>query len=278
MPRALWNGKVIAEAGRRRGGTVRRWLLLGTLVLAAPAPASAWGLTGHRVVGRIAERHLTPAAAQAVAELIGPQTLAQVGVWADDVRSDPAWKKADPWHYVSIDDGETYESTAKNPEGDVVEAMRRFEAVLRDSRAGREERAQALKFLVHFVADVHQPLHVGRRADRGGNEVAVIWFDQPGNLHSVWDSEIIDSTRLSFSELAEFLDRSAPQEVAGWQRSTYLDWVRESFELRPGVYDTGGGKLSWNYRYASLPVVERRLLQAGVRLAGLLNSIFARSR
>ncbi|MEA2602620.1 MAG: nuclease [Acidobacteriota bacterium] len=254
---------------------VSRIAALAVLLLALPGSASAWGPTGHRVVGRIAEHHLTPEAQRGVVALLGPDSLARVSTWADDIRSDPNWKKSTPWHFLSIDDNETLETTARAPEGDVLEAMQRFEKVLRDPQADRQSKADALKFLVHFVGDVHQPLHVGRRADRGGNEIIVLWFSEPSNLHSVWDNGMIDATKLSFSELAEFIDHPTPEEVAAWQRATYADWIRESFDARPQVYDIGKRDLSFDYAFRNMSLVEKRLVQAGVRLAGLLNSVFA---
>src|SRR5262249_16253773 len=133
----------------------------------------------------------------------------------------------------------------------------------------------ALKFLVHFIGDVHQPLHVGRRADRGGNEIIVLWFSEPSNLHSVWDSGMIDNTKLSFSEIAEFIDHPMPEEATTSQRAPLPDCVRESFNVRQQVYDIGKRDLGFDYSFRNMPLVEKRLVQAGVRLAGLLNSIFA---
>jgi hypothetical protein len=245
-------------------------LLAATLAL--PAPAAAWGPTGHRAVGRIAENHLAPETVRALVCLMGAESLAEAANWADEIRTDPA----DPKHYVSIDDGETYETTAKNPEGDVIQAIGRFEAVLRDPAAPRQARIEALRYVVHFVGDVHQPLHVGRRADLGGNLIEVTWFGGKSNLHSVWDSGMIHHDALSFSELAAFVDHPTQAEIAAWQSAGVLDWARESLGHRAQVYDLGGtSKLSWEYFYRNLPLVKRRLLQAGVRLAGLLNRVFA---
>lgn len=255
-----------------------RQTALALLVLApllSPAPAAAWGPIGHRVVGRVAEGHLTPAARQAVAELIAPDSLAEVAVWADWIRSDPAWAHAYTWHFISIDDDETLETAERNPAGDVLEAMERFEAILRDREAPIAERRNALRFLVHFVGDVHQPLHVGRRADRGGNEIVVLWLGEAVDLHDVWDWEMIDAQRLSFSEYAEFLDPATPEEVAAWQAAGYRDWIAESFALREQVYEIGDRRLGFEYQFRILPVVEHRLRQAGVRLAGVLNRALA---
>jgi hypothetical protein len=247
------------------------------LLLSTPSSLFAWGPNGHRIVGRIAMNHLTDEAAIAVTCLIGPEGLDQVSTWPDEIRSDPGWKQSTPWHFISIDDGETLETTARDPAGDVLEAIQRFTAVLRDPQATRPAKQEALRFLVHFVGDIHQPLHVGRRADRGGNSIKVTLLGQETNLHSVWDSGLIDNEKLSFSELAAFIDHPTLQELQTWQSAPPAEWANESKAVRDRVYQIGDGKLSYEYAYQNIPLVKRRLLQGGVRLAGLLNSIFAQS-
>jgi nuclease S1 len=243
---------------------------------AAPPSAQAWGPSGHRVVGEIAQHHLSRRAARAVRALLGPDSLAEVSTWADDIRNDPAWKHADTWHYATIEDDQTYETSTKNPKGDVVEALGRFTTVLRDPQATLPAKAEALKFVVHFVGDIHQPLHVGRGADAGGNGIQVTWMGQPSNLHSVWDGGMIDNSKLSFTELAAFLEPPPAGDAALWrQQLDPVAWTRESMAFRAQVYQIGEAKLSWQYNFESLPVVRLRLLQAGVRLAALLDSVFA---
>ena len=243
-----------------------------------------WGANGHRIVGQIAENHLSEKAAVAVADLIGPEGLAQVSTWADEIRSDPNWRHAAPWHYITVEDDETYgklPETPKNEDGieNIVDALLYFESVLRSPEAEHLKKAEALKFLVHFVGDIHQPLHVGRSDDRGGNSIEVSWFWQPSNLHRVWDSGIIEQQNLSFSEYVRFIDHAKDQQIAEWQKATYLDWVHESFELRSTVYDFGQQegdeiKLSYGYVFKANPIVKQRLGQSGVRLAGVLNAVF----
>ncbi len=244
------------------------------LSLFAGCAAFAWGPTGHRAASRIAESYLTPAAARAVAELLTPDSLPEVSTWADEIRSDPAWKRANPWHYVNIEDGESYETAKKDPGGNIISQLEEVTAVLKDRKARRQDKVVALKFLVHLVEDIHQPLHVGRASDRGGNNIQVTWHGRPSNLHSVWDSEIIDSERLSFTEFASFIDPPARAQISEWQKSDYMDWMRESFELRGRAYDVGTGQLGYAYSYKNLPLVRLRLAQSAVRLAGVLNSIF----
>jgi hypothetical protein len=245
------------------------------LVVALPRPALSWGPIGHRVVGRVAEHHLSEVAARGVAAILGAETLAQASTWPDEIRTDPAWDTAKPWHFISIDDGETYATTAKSPGGDVVEAIERFTQVLRDQQAAVARKVVALRFLVHFVGDLHQPLHAGRRADSGGNAIKVTWFNEETNLHAVWDDKIIEAEKLSFSELADFIDHPTPDEIRAWQNGVPADWAQESAALRAQVYQLPGDKkLSYLYAYQNAPLVKRRLLQAGVRLAWILNTVF----
>jgi hypothetical protein len=255
-------------------GTFSLSLGLALLLVLAAAPVSGWGPVGHRVVGRIAERHLSEAAARGVAAILGSESLAQAATWPDEIRSDPAWDMAKPWHFVSLDDGESYETAPKSPDGDAVEAIGRFTKVLKDPQTAPEKKAEALRFLVHFVGDVHQPLHVGRRGDIGGNSIQVSWFGESTNLHAVWDEKIIETEKLSFSELADFIDHPTLTEIRTWQGSGVLDWVSESMAERAQVYAIGDKKLSYLYAYQNGPLVKRRLLQGGVRLAGLLNALF----
>jgi hypothetical protein len=245
-----------------------------SFLLLASSIASPWGATRHRIVGRIAEQHLSPEVRQHIQALLGPETLAQVSTWPDEIRSDPAWHHADPWHYVNIDDDETYETAPKNPGGDVVEAIQRFTTVLRDPQATPQDQVVALKFLVHLVGDIHQPLHVGRREDKGGNTITVFWFGALSNLHKVWDEQLIKAGKLSFSEFAAFLAPPTAAEVEAWQQSTVLDWVQEAMRLRSQVYAIGDGQLGYAYIYTQMPTVKERILRAGVRLAGLLNRLF----
>lgn len=259
---------------RRRAGRPAALGALTIAALVAAGPAGAWGPDGHRAIGQIADDHLSPEARAAVREILGTEPLARAATWPDDVRSDPAWRRASPWHQISIDDGETLETTERDPAGDVLEAMERFEAVLRNPDAAREEQVVALRFLTHLVGDVHQPLHVGRRADAGGSATLVLWHGEPSDLHAVWDHQMLEARRLSFTELVRFIDPPTAAEVAAWQASGYRDWIGESLALRPQVYDLGDRRLGSDYARKNLPTVERRILQAGVRLAGLLSSIF----
>ncbi len=238
-------------------------------------------MNGHRIVAAIAERHLTPQARAGLRALIGDTSLARISLWADEYRGRPEGRHTAPWHYVNVPDGERYGAPPSDEPRDIIQAIRLQVTVLADTERPREERAIALKFLVHFVADLHQPLHAGRAADRGGNDVAVDWFGARTNLHSVWDTRLVEHQQLSYTEFVDFLDHASPEEIAAWQHADVLDWMQESQALRDTVYAfeaaTAGNApdLRWDYANAMTPIAERRLLQAGIRLAGLLNRLLS---
>ncbi len=245
------------------------------LIAAAARPLAAWGPIGHRTVGEIAQHHLTPGARTAIEALIAPATLAEVSTWADEIRYLPEWKTAEAWHFISIDDGETLATTARDPRGDILEAMERMERQLRDPAASPAQRGEALKFLVHLVGDVHQPLHVGRRGDEGANKVAVVFNGEPNNLHWVWDALILRDQGYSYSELARALDHPTAEQVGVWQAASFADWIAESVAARASIYRLpADGKINYLYSFEHWPLIQDRLLRAGVRLAGRLNAIF----
>ncbi len=240
--------------------------------------AMAWGPTGHRVTGYIAEKYLTKKAKKAIRQILGGQSLAMVSTWMDEVRSDSAYDYMADWHWVTIPDGQTYEQAEKNPKGDVIMTLERIIAELKSKKLAPAEEAERIKILVHLVGDIHQPLHVGRGDDRGGNDVRVMWFRSDSNLHRVWDSDMIDDTRLSYTELAESLLLPSDSLRKAWQQATVRDWAYESMKYRKQVYDTGNNRLGYAYSYKYFHIVRERLLQAGARLAGILNEIYGKGK
>jgi hypothetical protein len=259
-----------------------------------PSPALAWGKTGHRVVAAIADTQLSGLARANVEQILGyGESLDEAATWPDDMRADPSpfWQKqASPWHYVTLN-GLTYDHAP--PEGDALQALDKFSATLKNPNASRADKQLALRFIVHLVGDLHQPLHAGKCCDKGGNDVKVTWFGKPTNLHAAWDSALVDEEQLSFTELAAKLERHiTPQDVVAWWDVNPLDWVTESAKIRDTVYPTAAdmpkppkGKkklkkgtlpdLSYSYVYRFTPVMEQRLEQGGVRLAAYLNTLFA---
>lgn len=234
----------------------------------------SWGVTGHRATGLIAERYLTKKAKKRIQQILGGESLAMVSTWMDEIRSDSTYNYTTDWHWTTIPDGGRYEDVEANPDGKVIMMIEKFTAELKSGKLTAKQQQEYLKMLVHMVGDMHQPLHVGKPGDRGGNEIKVKWFRADSNLHRVWDSEMIDDTKLSYTELAQSLGNPDKETIKKWQSTGVRDWALESVAARPQVYDIGNGNLSYQYGYKYFSVAKTRMLQAGVRLAGLLNQIY----
>lgn len=236
--------------------------------------AFAWGPTGHRATGWIAEKYLNKNARKAMVRILDGQSLAMASTWMDEIRADSNYNYTSDWHWVTIPDGLTYDQSEKNPNGDIIQTIERLVAALKSKKLSKDEEIVSLKMLIHLVGDIHQPLHVGGGSDRGGNDVKVRWFREDSNLHRVWDSNMIDDTRLSYTELAQSLQVPDETKIKAWQQESVRDWANESMGLRRAVYAYGDGKLGYLYTYVNFHIVRQQLLVAGIRLAGLLNEIY----
>ncbi len=246
------------------------------LVALIPLTGFSWGVTGHRAVGLIAQKHLSAKAKRNMVRILGQQSLAEVSTWMDEIRSDSTYNYTADWHWVTIETGKTYDQSPKNPNGDAIAMIEKIIAELKKHTLDKKTETEYLKMLVHLVGDIHQPLHVGCCDDQGGNKVKVKWFRKESNLHRVWDSDMIDDTKLSFTELTEFLGEPNAPTIFKWQKNTVLQWADESMSLRKTVYAIGDGNLGYHYSYKNLSAAKQRVLQAGIRLAGILNQIYGK--
>lgn len=236
-----------------------------------------WGKTGHRVTGHIAEYHLSKKAKRAITKLLNGHSLAFVSTYADEIKSDRSYSSYSPWHYVNYPLDSTYEASEKSEFGDIVKGTEICINVLKDPNSSREEKIFHLKLLVHFLGDLHQPMHVGRSEDRGGNDIQLQWFNQGTNLHRVWDSNLIDSYGMSYDELGKELIRShSKREIKALMKGDVREWVEETHQITKVVYASvnKGEKLQYEYSYRFNDTVFEQLHKGGVRLAYLLNSIY----
>lgn len=253
-----------------------RRLVTCLLVVAFVCQSYGWGATGHRVTGMIASNHLNKKAKKKIEQLLGQESLAMASTWMDDIRSDSTYDYASDFHWVTVETGQSYDQSKKNPNGDVIMTIERLIAELKSGKLDRVTEIQNLKFLVHLVGDIHQPLHVGCCDDAGGNRAVVKWFGGNSNLHRVWDSDMIDGSKLSYTELAQSLGTPDEATIKKLQGGTVRDWANESMSYRQRVYDIDKGNLGYEYSYKNMPLVRERLLAAGVRLAGVLNDIYGK--
>jgi len=259
--------------------------LMIALLIVAPAPALAWGKTGHRVIGDIAARLVRPHTRAAIRRILGPEGIAEASTWPDFERSnpDPFWQKeAGPYHYVTVPTGKTYVDAGAPPEGDAVTALTTFAATVRDPAASRAAKALALRFIIHIVGDLHQPLHAGNGTDKGGTDAKVSFNREPTNLHAMWDSGLIDQEQLSYSEMAKWLiARITRDERRDWRVTDPAAWIGESASLRDRIYPPSPEKpgepikLGYDYIFAWTATRDLRLEQGGVRLAAYLDAVFA---
>jgi hypothetical protein len=252
------------------------------ILLAWTGSAKAWSEDGHRIVYAIAWKELAPETRALVEDLLKEDSasgFAKVCVWADVIRSDPAYDRAKPHHYVNVPAGAAGIDLARDcpPERScIIRAIAMHIGTLRQPKASAADKGQALKFLVHFIGDVHQPLHAGRAVDRGGTAIKVRFLGEETSLHAVWDGGLIASLGPDWRAPADQLHASIlDAERVTWQRSDVHDWAEESHRLaviRAYVEPEGGWILTEDYVAQNAPEVAEQLKKAGVRLAWTLKA------
>ena len=245
--------------------------------LTSSAKTPDWGQTGHRTIGKIAEQYLDKKTKKEIAKILDGQSLALVSTFGDDIKSDKRYKDFSPWHYVNMPFGVKYDDSEKNSEGDLVSGIAKCKAVILDKNASKDDKAFYLKLLVHFIGDLHQPMHVGRAEDKGGNAIQVQWFNNGTNLHSLWDSKMIDSFQMTYTEMAENADKISKEQIKYLQQGTIADWANETqtFAIKAYASTEVGEKLSYNYMYDNFGIVRSQLQKGGIRLAKVLNDLFS---
>jgi hypothetical protein len=235
-----------------------------------------WGVTGHRTIGEIAEKHLSKKAQKQIADLLQGQGLAFVSTFGDEIKSDKKYSKYYTWHFVNFPFDTKYENSKKDKDGDIVMGIEYCINTLKDPNASQEDKVFYLKFLVHLVGDLHQPLHVGRSEDKGGNDIKVLWHYKKSNLHRVWDSEMIEFYNMSYTELSSNRKKLSNAQVESIAQGTVLDWTYESQALAKKIYKSAkqDEKLSYRYSYVHFDLVRSQLQKSGIRLAKILNDVF----
>lgn len=256
-------------------------MLLFFLLFALPYYSFSWGVLGHRVVGAIAETYLTPKARAEIKKILGNESIAIASHWADFIKSDSTYDYLYNWHFINIDSGLTRKQLqtylANDTATDVYTKTRFLVKELKNKQLPIDKKRMYLKLLLHFVGDIHQPLHVGRKADLGGNRVRVLWFNNPTNLHAVWDESLIGFQQLSYTEYTHAINFTTAKQRLEWQKQPISEWIIESYQITQNIYaeiKEPNQKLSYDYNFDHIRIVNERLLKGGVRLAGLLNEIF----
>ena len=262
------------------------------LFCVAVGPSWAWGREGHRLTALVAEQYLTPETKTQIVKLLGKETLDDVAPWADNYRSDHP--ETGKWHFVDIPSTEAKfdrlrdcpvsQTDPKSPWRDcVTDRILYFEGRLADQSLSTEERAFALKFLVHLIGDVHQPFHANGD-DRGGNGIAVAFLGSTTcgpykcNLHGVWDTSIILDQNLSEQKYTERLLKEIKDN--GWEKLAIgepTSWANVSHHYAVEAMAPNGALLTHEYVNAEAKVVDAQLALGGLRLAQVLNHLLDES-
>lgn len=248
------------------------------------AVSGGWGRDGHSIVAEIAWRELSEEARKEIKALLGDSSLAEVSSWADAVRREDDYRWSAPLHYVNLPiDATEYNNERDCPaDGCVVSAIEHFAGVLKDRSNTPQERGEALMFLIHFVGDLHQPMHAGRAEDRGGNSIDLNFLGEETNLHRIWDSGILNAssqetwverTDRLYNEIDEMdkLTWLAGTASSDWQ-ATAGRWAFESHNLaeQHAYILEPNSEVGEDYVLKAAPIAELRLSQAGIRLAAML--------
>lgn len=256
-------------------------LVIVAVCLYLPFETMAWGQTGHRVVGQIADSYLSKRAKKNIAAILGTESIAIASNWSDFIKSDTTTKHLDPWHYVNFNSGLSYDSVKRyletSTEVNIYNRINLLIAELKDKNLPMEKKQFNLKFLIHLIGDLHQPMHVGRPDDRGGNGIKVKWFNTPTNLHRVWDEDFIGFQQLSYTEFAASINHTTKEQREQIRLTPLSEWVYKSYQVAEKLYadiTEPDQRLDYKYNYMYQSTLHRQLLEGGVHLASVLNDIF----
>ena len=246
-----------------------------------PLQTMAWGMLGHRVIGQIAESHLNKKAGRELKKILGNESLAMAGNWADFIKSEPVYNYLGNWHFINLPAGLSPEQIDYSLQRDTVtDAYTRIlflTAELKNKALDHDKKLMYLRLLIHIAGDLHQPMHTGRFDDLGGNRVLLTWFGQNSNLHRVWDSDLIGAKELSYTEYANSINFIDKYRLYSLQSEGLAKWVSDSYQISEKIYANikPGDKLGYRYIYDYQSIADQQLLKGGVHLAGLLNDIFS---
>jgi hypothetical protein len=244
-------------------------------------PAADWSQIGHRVIGEIASDYISCKTKKAVRKILGTESMAISSNWADFIKSDSAMNYLDPWHYINIKSGMNYAEfdtyLQRDTTTDAFTKLNFLIAELKNNQTPLDKQRFYLRLLIHIVGDIHQPMHVSRKEDLGGNKINVLWFNEPTNLHAVWDEKLITYQKLSYTEYTNSINHTQKKLRRSWQKQPMTEWFFESYQIADKLYagiTQPNQKLSYRYNFDNIEILNLQLLKGGVRLAGLLNTIF----
>ncbi|NVM66855.1 hypothetical protein FHW88_005173 [Mucilaginibacter sp. SG538B] len=249
--------------------------VLSVAMIAISAALISWGYKGHRAVATIAQKHLTSNTAYAVSAYLKGESMADVSTWADEHRNPTTGK----WHFLNLPLGLNHQQFVdyvnQQSNDNVYGAILKEEAILKDKASTPDQMNSALKYLIHLVGDAHQPMHISRAEDKGGNTIQVRFDNAGTNLHSLWDSKLIDHEGLSEEQIAKQYDWANETQIKKWQAASPMEWLWESYQISSELYADikPGQQIDEAYYKQYIQTIHLRIDQAGIRLAGELNKL-----
>lgn len=261
----------------------KRSLLVVLLFSISFSSLAWWGVNGHRVIGEIADYYLTKKARKAIKEILGEESVAMSSNWADFIKSDSTYDYLYSWHYINSKGGMSHDEFTSKLLGDTgtnlyTKTNLVISELKNNKQLSQDKKVLYLRLLIHFIGDLHQPLHAGGRPeDRGGNGIKVLWFNEPTNLHSIWDDRLVEFQKLSYTEYAKNINHVSRQQRLEWQNQPMTEWFYESYQISQGLYadiKQPDQKLGYDYNFKYVETLNKQLLKGGIRLAAVLNEIF----
>lgn len=238
---------------------------------------SAYGPTGHRVIASVAQDELKPGAKKQIEKILGKNGLIYFSTWADEVRDLPEYKYTSGWHYQNLQPGMSAEALTQLWNNPTAEGEHLFYAIqeLKNKLMKNKQDTVALKFLIHFMGDLHQPMHLGRLDDLGGNKVPYTWFGDKINIHSLWDSYLIDHHQMSYTELTHYLEDTYSADKSKYAQYTYPQIIQKSYLITGRIYgyDTEDRNNYKYFRHFSNDL-NTMLYLGGIQLSKILNEIY----
>ncbi len=238
---------------------------------------SAYDAIGHRIVADVAYHNLKPKAQKQLDKILGVHGIIYASTWADEVRSDKKYTYSYQWHYQNLSDNlseNDIKMLLANPTAEGEHLFFALDSLTRRLKINKND-TEALKFLIHFVGDLHQPMHLGRKEDLGGNKVDTKWFGKTINIHSLWDSYLIEFKKMSYSEYSTYLlDKFVPQKDK-FKTYSILQSVEASYYIRNQIYSYDSSDTNnYHYTYFFSDKLDEMLYRGGIQLANILNTIY----
>ena len=243
-----------------------------TFLSLLPVYAFCWGAKGHKDIGNIAYHYLNPETKDSLKYYLGNVSLADAGLWMDEMRKNHSYDYMKPWHYINFKQGEKYKP---GPGENVInEINKRINHLQHRNLYTKEEVVVDIKILVHLCEDLHQPLHVGYPSDSGGNAVHITFMGNPTTLHWAWDNDIMLQQHINVDTCLALLATFSKDEIDAKKKTNIHTWMHESRSYLRFVYDFQGSEIDEAYAVRNAPIIKMRLALAGLRLSELLNELF----